>query len=957
MGGSIAYGKVPKLVHIVGYWHIHKDNPNFHELTSMGYERKTHLKGKLYKCSKHVAQKITLINENAENKKYGMIRKLLASKNASYVSPYINIDGCEVLHTSNYIIKKKYDNTLSQKKADKTEITVQKFDFHHNFTSHGPIILVDAWGVAAFEYRAKESDAHKILFCENDDTSFPVIFNKRPICPRPALKSTVVENGKLTVYKPNVQSVRRKAYHCFIEYTEIVTYVNFIDDETIENYPLVSKVKPVTAELCNKWIKTKKCDITGLEFKYLADFNNTILPLSETRRATNNPVKMKYVYLYEMEYTIANCIIDIGYIRTTPPFKTLLTPWGYVPNDFLYADSYKRTGGEVIVWNKFKKDNLCNYVPITSIDAKRITYNSKDFLEQDPHPGATEMYHFVSDSEKSVYTSDDTQITDADLYNCITKDTNQTIYVINNGMVLSWEKGSRINEEYDDIKLSSSERLYHPHHAFNELTVDECDDGSCTGVSTVLGGDAPEEECDPLQNPECRQSYAVHRVKEVDQDKRTKQFKFDDTETTTPLFAIVDYLRVKFEEYQNEDVIRRAQAWCENQQHLYDMQLLLARISPSVIVSSYLNRPSYAQAIGNGIYSTHYCQPIKDYIIVDNLFVNNTEIAPNMGGKTYIELYKAVGVTILPNRCFTMPIIIFTDTFSIDEYRIGQLHHDQTVSTISFPFVEECKLDRYFFHAIDEHIYVFQNYKMLSKTAINNLFDHASRLKNSQDHLHKLKNNQTSHRDQIDPLLENTQFIDIYTKYESKLVKPVVIGFKNTELYSYRQKRRMMSSFEDLIAYTNEARFDDKRLDAKILGFRSDDGGYLSFSDVVDSVSDGVKYLTDAVGDTLNYAVGKAGGVAGNLFQTADQTLSGLFRYLSNGFVQMGIIVAILAIIGLFAYYFIRPKLLSNDDEYEDEDMRSQFDSNLLLYQQPQLLYTNSGIRQRMTKDEIYSEF
>ena len=471
MGGNIAYGNVPKQVHIVGYWHIHKNNSNFKELTDKGYSRMSDLRGKLYKCSKNVADKITLINEEAENKKFGMIRKMLSKKKPAFLSPYINIDGCELLETTPYKIQKHHDNSLGQTNG----FMVDKFEFHHNFSSHGPIIFVDAWGVAAFEYRAKESDAHKILYCENDDTTFPVIFNKRPICPRPALKSTVVTEGKLTVYKPNVQSVRRKAHQCYIEYTEIVTYMDFVGTEEIENKPIVAKVKPVSAELCRRWIDTNECDITGLEFNHLADFNKTIDIISETRRATTSPITFKYYWMYTMEYTIANCIIDIGYIRTTPPFKTLLTSWGSVPNDFLYANNYSRIGGEVIVWNNFKKDNLCNYVPITSMEAKRITYNSKDFLEQDPHPGATEMYHFVSDAEKSVYTSDDTQITDADLYNCITREKNQILYIINNDLVLSWEEGGRINEEYDDIKLTSNEKLYYPHHAFNELTVDECD--------------------------------------------------------------------------------------------------------------------------------------------------------------------------------------------------------------------------------------------------------------------------------------------------------------------------------------------------------------------------------------------------------------------------------------------------------------------------------------------------
>lgn len=923
-GGNVAYGDVPHLVHIVGYWYVNKLDPNFQPLIKAGYDPNTDLKGNLYVCKTNIESKYRLINEGAESDKQKKIRLMLLQKaskeRVGSISPYINVNGCELLATADHEIH--YDQPeIAQK-------NVKRFSFYHNFTVHEPLLFVDAWGVAAFQYRAKESDALKMKYCENDDSSFPVIFNKRPVCPRTALKSTIVDDGRLTVFKANILSVQKKANHCFIEYTYIHTYGN-----TVWNEPLVKKVYPMSVEDCKFWIEHKTCRIPNLytgELVHVADFEPVMTQITKTRLSTTNKITMKHHLTYTMKYTIVNCIVDIGFIRTTPPFQTLITPWDTISNDYLYNSSYTQMGGEVIVWDAFKKEDICNYVPMASMQATRITYNSKDYLEQDPHPGATEMYQFVSDADKSVYVSDNTQITNIELFNCIEKEENQTLYTINNGLILSWENGVKMDSDDEDSLFGTSDKMYHPHSAYVDLTHridDSCEnDDDCGDFLSDVGSNElfqKSKPCDPNSNPKCRQSYSIEKIKEeIGRSKSVeKKVVFNkslgiDDENVTPLFSIVNYIQYKWEEFHKQDIIRRAQTWCENQQHLYDIQLLLARISPSTIISSYLNRPAQATSIGNGVYSTHYCQTIQQFLVVDSLVVNNTEQAPYLAGKTFADVYASAGVTISPRLCFTMPIVVFKNSYSIDDWKIGQLQPDQTISTISYPYIEECKFGRTFFHLVDDHIHVFQNYKRISITPIEVLYNHASRIKETHDHLNKLKNNETTNRNQIDPLLESTEFIDIFTKQDVQKIKPMVLGFRNTELYSYHQKRRVISSLEDLIAYANEERFNDRVLTSLTQGFESKSGGGANwFKDAMNEIGNGLKILTDVGVGVIGHAIDNAGGLVGKTLGSLDQALGSAAGFVSGGFMQMLLPIAAVAVLAFFGYLFMKKKLMSDDDE------------------------------------------
>ena len=423
------------------------------------------------------------------------------------------------------------------------------------------------------------------------------------------------------------------------------------------------------------------------------------------------------------------------------------------------------------------------------------------------------------------------------------------------------------------------------------------------------------------------------------------------------MFATVTYLRYKFEQYQNEDVIRRAQAWCENQQHIYDIQLLLSQISPSTVISSYLNRPVSAEPIGNGVFKTHYCQIVTDFIVVDTLFVDNPKTATYMGGKTFKQIYKAAGVDVRADRCFTMPIIIFKDSLSAEEYRVGQLKPDQSISTTRMPYVEECKMERHFFHVIGEHIYVFENYWKLSVTPLQQLYDHASRLESNVDHLTLLKNSTTTEpRRPIEPLLEDTQFIDIYTKYEPKLVKPIVIGFRNTEMYDYRTRRRVISDLEDLIAYINVVKFDDKIFKSKIGGKYQGDGE-ASFQDIVGAVGKGFKIVVDGIGDGVNYVIDRVGDTVDNVFEEADDILGSVTDFFKGGVLEFVLLVAGVAVCALFIYFLIKHKLFANDNEEDDDNNQYQPPSN---YQCVRPYDINPGLRQRQKQSEaetFYSDF
>ncbi len=129
------------------------------------------------------------------------------------------------------------------------------------------------------------------------------------------------------------------------------------------------------------------------------------------------------------------------------------------------------------------------------------------------------MYHFVSDADKSVYTSDDTQVSDIANYNCIANETNQILYAINNGMMLAWQKGGSIYEDDDVLDdVGRSQTVFHPYFAYNDLTVvlqeleeNETDINSVPGGSDGGGGGGELQQCD--DDNDCRQSYFVAKKK------------------------------------------------------------------------------------------------------------------------------------------------------------------------------------------------------------------------------------------------------------------------------------------------------------------------------------------------------------------------------------------------------------------------------------------------------------
>lgn len=969
-GGNIAYGSVPREVYIVGYWYIHRNDSRFQDLFKMGYKQ-DHLRNILYVCKENIDSKLISAGSiAAKRQKIDKVNSLLTGFNPRKVTPYINdLHDCQALKLEDYELKVSYSNG--------SPIKVKRFTVVHHFKQHGSVLFVDAWGVAAFHYRAKHTDAHRLKYCENDEIAFPVIFNKRPVCPRPALQSTIVQNGLLTVYKPNIISVQKTAYRCYLETTYITTKQEFFGAKS-NNLPLVQVVQPILdKDVCLEWVKTRNCNGISTKIKLLSysRFNGKMTKISDTRIATTNKIlPLKYRWMYTYQYTIANCIIDVGYIRTTPPFNNMLTSWGLIGSDHLYGSNFTQSGGEIIVWKAFETKDLCNYVPLSSFDAKRITYNSKDFLEQDPNPGASEMYHFVSDVEKSVYTSDDTQVTSHELYNCIDDDTNQTLYAINDGIILSWQEGASLNDEegdFLDIDITKSQKKYHVHYAFDDVTQLETDsDTDKTLISTPGGGGQEDSSCSSngeIPDSPCRQTHDVHFSQShniSNEDfipKRQADVKptLSEKDKSTTLFAMVNYLAYKFREYQNHEVVRRATSWCENQQHLYDIQQMLARSSPSTIISSYLNRPVQAENIGNGVYNTHYCNIIEDYIVVDNLYVDNHDIAPKLR-VPYRDLYEKAGVTINPNYCFTMPIVIFREHMGANKYKIGQMYNDHTISTVEMPWIEECKFDRYFFHYIGHEIHVFMSYKRISITHIDVLFDYALRLKNNVNQLKSMHNGTASKRKLIEPLLENTRFVDIHTKYQPSFMKPIVLGFQNTETYSYKQRRRSISSLEGLLAHLSASRFDDRKLRERTRGNVTFGPSGSVFKHAVEGVASGLKILTDSIGDVIEHAIERGGGVLDTAIGTTSDTLENVADFFSGGVIKIIIILVALAAVGIFIYYIFKEKLLQNDDsnvtKSHIQSTSRQF-NHIPMYEQNLQPQNCSTVTERRTNYDYIEDF
>ncbi len=224
-------------------------------------------------------------------------------------------------------------------------------------------------------------------------------FNSRPDCgdndggPDQAGLSPYQETEGLAVlFKPNILAVETPAYKCVLMETRIGTHLYFFGTRTEWKKVFY---KPVAPALCRRWFATKRCSHGPLR-----KMSGAASLTAYGNWRTNKKDYYYYIWPNYNEYSIFNCLLSEGFVRSQPPYGSLVSshlgrlPAGYGAGPG--APTHISTGSAVLVWDRFDPDRLCYYKKRMSFAAVKRTYTGQD------KPG---LVNFISNTTMTTFAS------------------------------------------------------------------------------------------------------------------------------------------------------------------------------------------------------------------------------------------------------------------------------------------------------------------------------------------------------------------------------------------------------------------------------------------------------------------------------------------------------------------------------------------------------------------------
>ena len=121
-------------------------------------------------------------------------------------------------------------------------------------------------------------------------------------------------------------------------------------------------------------------------------------------------------------YFVNNCIYEEGEIYATPPFFDLTSSFGAIPSSHLKKSSYTRPDGLTIVWDRFYPSDLCMWTLKSTANARKVTYDTANILNQDRNPNVKEVIMYVADAIHQESQTDNTLRVDVKELNCVSPD-------------------------------------------------------------------------------------------------------------------------------------------------------------------------------------------------------------------------------------------------------------------------------------------------------------------------------------------------------------------------------------------------------------------------------------------------------------------------------------------------------------------------------------------------------
>lgn len=681
-----------------------------------------------------------------------------------------------------------------------------------------------------------------IIWCPRTDSSKYITFTDRPVCPRRLLHDAPVENGLLTIFKPNIEVYKFKAYSCSLISQTVHVNCRLLGYEVTKSKPIL---KPVEATTCNSWVKQKKCD-HGI----LSNIKDS------GRYQTNNVLEIKYnfwdICLRQTPWvdTKHNCIYDEKTVRFAHPYTHIDTPLGQY-NLSSVTNGFVMGMFQTTVWNPFSPYYVCKHIPYETMDVTKTTYTNVDQYHISPTVSKLikEVYHFKSDIHKVILAANNLQLIDvANISDskCI-KSIHET-YSIEGGIILQYVSKMDINSKEFGSYHSNVRHVPRYQTVSNGMKVSD-DTHILTRKHQSI------KICDVHLKDSC--DYKNTSTSRTHRNRRETSLHW------AHLNYLKDSINTRMDKFEKDMVM----AWCENQQRFYDVQIAQTPLEPSKVFSSFLNYNVKVKVHGD-IYALLPCKNIdvSEITMVRSLRVDYSPMK---------EIYRKKGIHLNNVNCFTRPIVKFTHN--------GQDIYGQLISQVevlgSLPFKGKCKgdtfhkrqfsdrVDRQFFR-LGNHYYVFVNYTM--DTIIHKDDIGSQGINNNLD----------------------IKTVDMFTPQEISEPDYILDDYIPDELYTYEERYSVINSLYDVFVTLNRNK---EMID--YYGITTSESLILNTTSSFASIVDGIGHVGAMAGDAIG---GFVGGIIGGLGTSVINTLTSFMNTLVFR------IVTIVGIIGgiSFLVYF-----------------------------------------------------
>lgn len=669
-------------------------------------------------CTTMVATKLaSLAQENFDTIEEN-VRKL---ENARLINGGFDFAGqnpkwpLDILDCTTLDLQPFHNDTLL---ADNYKGRVFSFSYTHEFQLFGPILFVDYFGAATFIYKTKlhaqdqmRSAGNPLRFCAGTNYNTQIYTPEpRPICPSEVSDKRVHEKGVLTVYKPNIVPITKRIGRCTKITTKIYSvsafvfccYKNKWGTQTVTN-------EAVGVEDCKRMLEDKTTP-DGELMKSTGDENDIHNTYFTNRNKEYNFDGYGSRTAYVVDYKL-----DISSMKITTPTMTITTPWTSLQRTYLYATSFKGNG-YMLVWNQFKAEKLCMFVPRLTTEAESIVYPDGDSLiEESSSTDAKETIFFTSQTSMATWDADNTmEITDLSKFNCIKVKRNEKIYLNKNGDLLKWQLNKRlrkaVKDEDEGADTVGATEYDYPHSGYTELQKNE--EGTVTVTDNGVQ-DAPQKPSDSsiieaaiVTVPNTNNLPKINTM--------TDLIKPNGNDTTTTR-ELLSYMNFKNVQTQNENVHIRLISHCKQSQVAWDLYTSQMEMSPSLAIGKHLKRAVEAMYAGNGYYAVKECEIVKSSVVAPSMFTNST-LTIFFNGRD-VEIRKLVAkLAVLPsqNKCLSSPLIKFSlkNDGAVD--RIGQLMRDGRINVGKIGALEDCLPDRVMAFNVGFKTYFFRDYALLT---------------------------------------------------------------------------------------------------------------------------------------------------------------------------------------------------------------------------------------------------